>query len=510
MSRAKVLLVAIIGTFMVILDATIVNIALPHIIAVFNDTVDKAQLVVSAYLMATGIGAPLAPFLATRFGMKRVYLLFQAGFLAGSVLCGFAWSTNMLVVFRIIQGFCGGLLSPLTMTFLFVNVPEKERGTAMALFGIPLMLAPAIGPTLGGWLVDNWGWRMVFYVNVPVVTAALFMGLAWISETPTHKMTLDYKGFLLAALGFSAVLWALSYAPTWGWTDSRVMSLMVLGIISLAAWVIMELREKAPLLNLRIFGYGGYSLATGVSFITTIGLFSVIFLLPLFLQNVRGLPAFNTGLLLLPGAIGSMITMPVSGFLYDRVGPRIPVLAGLAITGLASLSLQSVDVTTPDSQLQLILLARGMGMGLAMMPVFTYALASVPQVLTAQASSLTNVSRTIFASLGTAVFASLLDNFQKVNLATLVQTATPDSPVTMQVLSTVQVLAQQAGLTLEAARQAAIALLYQFVTLRASVSAFEEVFVLGAIVAFLGILPALFLPHGSLSKRGGSPRGPMA
>ena len=149
-------------------------------------------------------------------------------------------------------------------------------------------------------------------------------------------------------------------------------------------------------------------------------------------------------------------------------------------------------------------------MGLAMMPVMTYGLASVPPVLTAQASSLLNVTRTVFASLGTAVFASLLDNFQKVNLGTLVQTTTPDSPVTMQVLSSVQVMAQQAGLSLEAARQAAIAMLYQYVTLRASVTAFEEVFVLGAIVVFVGILPALFLPHGSLSKRGSSPPGPTA
>ena len=496
-SQTKVILVAIIGTFMVILDSTIVNIALPHIIAVFNDTVDRAQLVISAYLMATGIGAPLAPFLSARFGMKRVYLLCQAGFLAGSVLCGLAWNTNTLVLFRIIQGLCGGLLSPLTMAFLFMNVPEKNRGSAMALFGIPLMLGPAIGPTLGGWLVDNWGWRMCFYVNVPVVTAALFMGLAWISETSTSKVSLDYKGLLLAALGFSAVLWGFSYAPSWGWTDSRIVAIVALGIISLVAWVMVELREKSPLLDLRIFSYGGYSLATGVSFVTTIGLFSAVFLLPLFLQNLRGLPAFNTGLVLLPGALGAMITMPISGFLYDRVGPRLPALAGLVITGLASLSLQTVDVTTPDSQLQLILLVRSMGMGLVMMPVMTFALASVPPVLTAQASSLSNVTRTVFASLGTAVFVSLLDNFQKVNLAMLVQTVTPDSPGTMRVLSSMQVMAQQAGLSFEAARQAATSMLYQFVTLRASVMAFEKVFLLGAIVAFMGILPSLFLPHGS-------------
>ena len=175
-SESKVLLIAIAGTFMVILDQTIMNTALPHIIAVFNETADRAQLVISAYLMASAITTPAAAFLVERFGIKRVYLFAQAGFLFGSILCGLSWDAGSLISFRVLQGLCGGLLGPLAMTFLFTTVPPEDRGEAMALFGIPMMLAPAIGPTLGGYLVDSWSWRMCFYVNVPVVLMAILHG----------------------------------------------------------------------------------------------------------------------------------------------------------------------------------------------------------------------------------------------------------------------------------------------------------------------------------------------
>jgi len=179
-SESKILAVAIFGTFMEILDQTVMNVALPHIMAVFSATADKAQLIVSAYLMASAFSTPAAAFLSDRFGIKKVYLASQIGFLLGSVLCGLSWDTESLIGFRILQGLSGGLLNPLSMTFIYMNVPPEKRGTAMAMLGIPMMLAPAIGPTLGGYLVTYWDWRLVFYINVPIVLTAITMGLAWI------------------------------------------------------------------------------------------------------------------------------------------------------------------------------------------------------------------------------------------------------------------------------------------------------------------------------------------
>jgi EmrB/QacA subfamily drug resistance transporter len=306
----------------------------------------------------------------------------------------------------------------------------------------------------------------------------------------------DYRGFALAAIGFSSLLYALSYAPTLGWDNVRIVGLLVMGTISLIIWIVMELRSTEPMLDLRIFKSSGFSLATGLNFVTTIGLFSIIFLLPLFLQNVRGLTALETGILMLPAVLGSIVTMPLGGQLYDRIGPKVPVVAGLIIAAGATFWMRIIDVTTPDNLLRLMLFVRSMGIGLAMMPVMTYALASVEQKMTAQASSIMNVSRTVFASLGIAIFATMLSNFQKTNLAIISQTFTPSSPDTMHFVSTVQVILMQAGQTLEMARQTAVYVLYMLANLRASVAAFQAEYFIAAVVISAGVLPAFFLPFG--------------
>jgi EmrB/QacA subfamily drug resistance transporter len=496
----KIVIVTIVGTFMVVLDQTIVNIALPHIMSVFHETADKAQLVISAYLMANAITTPASAYLSMRFGIKRVYLYGQMGFLVGSVLCGLAWDTSSLITFRVIQGLSGGLLSPLAMTLLFTNVPKEQRGMAMAIFGIPIMLGPAIGPTLGGYLVDSLDWRWCFYVNVPIVILAVFIGYSWIKDTMKLPSSFDLKGFILAAVGFSSLLYGLSYAPTWGWNDLRIIALFTVGLVSLIAWWMLELREKNPLLDLRIFKYVGYSLATGINLVTTVGMYSALFLLPIFLQNLRGLSAFDTGLLMVPGALGPMLTMPISGRMYDKIGPRVPVIIGLVITGFTTLWLQGLDVTTSDSAIRLVLFIRGMGLGFSMMPVMTYALSVIPDHLTAQASSLTTVTRTVFAALGTAIFATLLNDFQKKYLGILTQTVTPDSIEALRILSTVQVMAAKAGMTLEAARQLGVYALNQVVYLKSFIMAFNTDYLLSALVIFAGIIPSFFLPHGTMKK----------
>jgi EmrB/QacA subfamily drug resistance transporter len=503
---SKILLVAVLSTFMVILDQTIMNTALPHIIAVFNETADRAQLIVSAYLMATAITTPLAPFLADRYGIKRVFMGSQIGFLAGSVLCGISWDIQSLIFFRVLQGLAGGLLVPLSMSFLFVNMPPENRGTAMGIFGIPMLLAPAIGPTLGGYLVDFWSWRVVYYINVPVVIVAFAMAYTWIQDTAVINTKFDYKGFALASVGFSSILYAFSYAPTWHWDDWRIITLLVVGCTSILAWVIIELTQKNPMLDLRMLAIRDYAFGIGLSFVTTLGLFSLEFLLPLFLQTLRGLSAFQSGLMVLFQALGAMISMPVSGRLYDRIGPRIPAVFGLALMGVTSLWMQVLDVNTPDEMLRIILILRGAGLGMTMMPIMTYALSSVPSSMAAQASSVLTVLRTIVASLGVAVFATLLDGFQKTNLAMMVQTVTPDSPLALRAISQIQAYLMQSGMSADVAYRESIVLLYQSVNLRASVTAFDTDYVIGAIVILVSIIPAFFLPTGRV-KRAGGPSG---
>jgi EmrB/QacA subfamily drug resistance transporter len=498
----KIVIVAIAGTFMMMIDATIVNIALPHILAVFNETLDKMQFVTSAYLMAMAVSAPLATYLMAKLGVKRVYIASLVFFLIGSMLCGLAWNTNSLIICRIIQGFSSGILMPLAMTLIFTNVPAEGRGTAMGIFGIPMVLAPAIGVTLGGYLVEYLDWRWCFYVNVPVVIAAVIISVIWIKDTPKDAtLPLDSSGFILAALGFGSLLYALTYAPSWGWGDMRTLSLLGASLICLISWVVVELKIKIPLLDLRVFKFKGYSLGMFLTFITTLGLFSAMLLLPLFLQNIRGLGAFQAGVLMIPQAAGSMLGSIVGGRLYDRFGPRPPVILGLLIAGYMTWKLSSLEVTTPDNAFMIIIGLRGIGIGLAMMPVMTFALAEVPVELTSAASTINNVLRSIFGGLATAIFASLLTSYEKFNLGVMVQTLTPDSAMTLKVMSTAQVYLQQTGLSLLAARQEATLLLYQMTALRAYVLAFQKVFLIGAVVLFIAIVPALFLYHNGQRKK---------
>jgi EmrB/QacA subfamily drug resistance transporter len=503
-SESKILLVAITGSFMEILDQTVMNVALPHIIAVYNVAIDHAQLIVSTYLMASAISTPTAAFLSQRFGIKRVYMIAQIGFLIGSILCGLSWSADTLIAFRIIQGLSGGLMNPLSMTFIYMSVPPERRGHAMSMLGIPLMLAPAIGPTFGGYLVTYWSWRTVFFINVPIAVIAILLGILWIEDTPTSNPVFDVPGFIFAAAGFSCILYGLTNAPTWHWDDWRIITLLSVGGACLLTWVLIELAEKNPLLDLRMFQHRGYAVGLTLTFTTTIGLYSLVFLLPLFLQTVRGLTAFQGGMMILPQVLGAMITLPIAGRLFDKTGPRIPAVVGLVILCAMSLAMQMLDVTFPDNLLATILFIRGMGMGMAMMPIMTYALSSVPPRLTAQASSMLNVWRMVFASLGIAVFASLLDTFTKTNIENMVQTVTPDSSMALSFLSRVQVVLMQAGMSAQAASQEALTFLYAYVSERANILAFETDYVIGALVVLGGVILALILlPSGRVAKVAG-------
>jgi EmrB/QacA subfamily drug resistance transporter len=428
-------------------------------------------------------------------------MIAQIGFLVGSILCGLSWSADSLIAFRIIQGLSGGLMNPLSMTFIYMTVPPERRGHAMSLLGIPIMLAPAIGPTFGGYLVTYWSWRTVFFINVPIALIAILLGILWLQDTPKSNPIFDYRGFVFAASGFSCILYGLTNAPTWHWDDWRIITLLSVGGVCLLIWVLIELAEKNPLLDLRMFQHRGYAVGLSLTFTTTIGLYSLVFLLPLFLQTVRGLTAFQGGMMILPQVFGAMITLPIAGRLFDRTGPRIPAIIGLSILCAMSLAMQMLDVTFPDNLLLTILFFRGMGMGMAMMPIMTYALSSVPPRLTAQASSMLNVWRMVFASLGIAAFASLLDTFTKTNTENIVQTITPNSIMDLSFLSQVQVLLMHAGMAAQVASQEAISILYAYVSQRANILAFETDYVIGALVVLFGVILALiFLPPGRIVK----------
>ncbi len=504
----QALIVVIVGSFMVMLDTTVVNIALPRIITVFQADVRSSQYVLTGYMLALAIIMPATGYLTDTFGTKRIYLLSMLFFTIGSALCASAWNVPSLVLFRLLQGLGGGMMMPLGMTIIFKVVPPEDRGLVTGVFWMPLLLAPVLGPTAGGYIVEYVDWRVIFTLNIPIGALGLLLGATLLRETETRSdLHPDLKGFILSGVAFGSLLYALSEAPNDGWTAPHILTLLTLGSLGLLAWIWVELTTDQPLVELRIFRITTYSLATLVNFIITAGMFSSMFLLPIFFQNFRGLGAMETGLLMLPQALSSGLVMPISGRLFDRFGPRPLMITGLLLLAYATWKLSFLNLDTSDNEVREILVMRGVAMGLTTMPAMTVAMNSIPPALIARSSSLTNVLRQLFAAFGTAIFATLLQSRQTFHQAMLSQTVTTDRLAVQMTMVGVQRTLLEHGFSAVQAKGMALMALYREVTLSASVTAFQDCFFIAAAICLLALGPAFLLRGTGVVQR---PRGSMS
>src|SRR3954464_6202644 len=363
----QALVVIVLGSFMVVLDTTIVNVALPRIIQVFQTNVNEGQLILTGYMLALAVVMPATGYLSDTFGAKRTYLVTIALFTLGSALCGLAPNIEGLIFFRVIQGLGGGMLMPLGMSILFQVAPPSQRGTMMGIFGLPLLIAPMVGPTLGGYLVEYVDWRPIFTLNVPVGVLAAVAAMFILRETPKREGTrFDWAGFLLSATSFSTAMLAMEQAPRDGWDSPYVMILLLISATTFPCWIVVELSQEQPLLDLTILRHRTYAVAMMVNFVATTAMFSSMFLLPIFLQNVRGLGAMEAGMLLLPQALAAALMMQISGRLLDRFGPKLVVLPGLMLLAFATWRFSGLDLNTSDFSIRVTLFMRGLAMGMVM------------------------------------------------------------------------------------------------------------------------------------------------
>ncbi|MCC7104376.1 MAG: DHA2 family efflux MFS transporter permease subunit [Chloroflexi bacterium] len=506
----QAMIVIVLGSFMVVLDTTIVNIALPRIIQVFQTNVNEGQLVLTGYMLALAVVMPATGFLSDALGAKRTYIVTIALFTIGSALCGLAPNIEGLVLFRILQGLGGGLVQPLGMSILLQAAPPHQRGSIMGIFGLPILVAPVIGPTLGGYLVEYVDWRVIFTLNVPIGIAAVFMAGLLLRETPRRGIgRFDWPGFVLSAIGFSAAMLALEKAPQDGWTAPHIMVLWMITAVAIPAWVVVELSQDQPLLDLGVLRDRTYLVATLVALVATAGMYSSLLLLPLFLQNVRGLGAMESGMLLFPQAVTAGIMMPISGKLLDKLGPKPVVIPGLLLLGYATWLLVSLDPSTPDDSLRVILMLRGAAMGLMMMPVMTVAMDTIPPMMIPRASALSNVLRQLFGAFATGIFASLLLDRTVFHTAVLSQTVTSWNIAAVNVLNAAQGAFMQKGLSEAAAHSLGLQALASQVALKATVQSFDDCFFIGTLVTLAGVVPALWLKRGHHPAAHGAGAGPV-
>ena len=406
----RVLISVIFGIFMVILDTTVVNVAFQTLRRDFGATLNDAQWIISIYVLSLGISTPLSGFLADRFGYKKVYVASLSLFVVGSLLCGLAPSLWLLIVARAIQGLGGGIALPLGTAYLFNAFPPEEQGVALGIFGIALVLAPALGPILGGWLVDLDLWRVIFFINIPIGLLGVFLALRWLQEQKAdQKPPLDILGLITSVVGFGAVLYAASIAADVGWADPRVLLWFAVGSISLVAMVVVELFvAKVPLLDLRLFTKSRFTIATIIGWVSVVALFGAEFLLPVYLQALRGYSALDTGFILLPLAVAAGIFTPLAGRLYDKIGPRPLMVVGFSVLVVNTWQLAQLTATTPVSWILFLLALRGIALGMTVQTTLVAALSVVAPAKLARGSALVNATRQVVQSIGVAILATIL------------------------------------------------------------------------------------------------------
>jgi DHA2 family multidrug resistance protein len=397
-----------------VLDTTVVNVAFPTMRQQFHASLALSQWIVSLYVLSLGIVTPIAGYLSDRFGTKRMYLTGLALFALGSLGSGLSPSLISLLATRALQGVGGGIALPLGTAMLFNVFPAEEQGLALGLYGVALLVAPALGPILGGYLVDRDLWRWIFFINVPVGALGVGLGVFLLREMkPERKPKADPWGLFTSIVGFGSLLYAASIGSDAGWSSRPLQIAGALGIVGLAAFVFVELKvAEDPLLDFDLFRRGVFVNATLVGWVTVMALFGAEFLMPIYLQMVRGRTAFQTGFILLPLAATAGVTTPIAGRLYDRIGPRALVTIGFTVLCVNTWQLSELTGTTSIGWIVFLMAMRGFALGNTVQSTYATALGTVAKERVSRGSSLINSTRFVVQSIAVAIFASIVASAQ--------------------------------------------------------------------------------------------------
>ncbi|MEW5790929.1 MAG: DHA2 family efflux MFS transporter permease subunit [Pseudomonadota bacterium] len=480
------------GTISTVLSTTIVNVAMPDIMGAYGMGQDKVQWLATGFLAATTATMLLNAWLVHSFGQRCTYIGAMSLFLAASVLSGNSPNENLLIFYRVLQGAAAGILQPLAMYTLFRVFPPEERGSAMGIYGIGVVLAPALGPALGGVLVDNFSWHYVFYVAVPTSIAGILLANLFMPgrEGAGPRAALDWPGFLLLSLFLAALLTGLSNGQREGWTSNYVLSLLGLAGTAGTAFIVRELRASQPMVDLRILANGRFAAAASVAFILGVGLFGSTYLVPLFVQTIQHLTPTQSGLLLMPAGLALGVVFPIAGRLSDRLAPHWPIIAGLFCFGLSSYWMGSVDVNTPFWTLAGWILAGRIGLGLIMPSLNAGALRALDPALLGQGSGVINFIRQLGGAFGVNLLSVFLDRRSFFYSDALTATQTAANSATAEFARAVGGLLVQAGTPQDLQLPGALYYLGRTIYLQASTMAFRDSFLLVALVFFAAMLPA--------------------
>src|SRR5919198_6113748 len=484
------------GTFMEVLDTTVVNVSLPHIAGSLSATVDEATWVLTSYLVANAIILPMTGWLSNQFGRKRMLMISVGGFTLSSVLCGMAPNLPALIIFRIIQGATGGGLQPLSQAILLEAFPPEDRGKAMAFWALGIVVAPMLGPVLGGWITDSYSWRWVFYINLPIGVAASAMAKFFIFDPPYIRRVssyVDWWGIGLLAVGVGALQIMLDKGQEEDWFGSDfIRVLAVAAIVGLAAFVVREVFVRHPVVNLSVLKVRTY--ATGVFMMTVLGfvLYGSTVLVPIWLQTLMGYPALEAGWAMLPRGLGSFVFMPLVGILTAKVEPRKLLAAGIIASSTSLFLLASLNLNAGYWDIFVPLFIQGIAMGLLFVPLTTVSFDPIERERTGNATSIFNLMRNIGASFGIASVTTIVARQSQTHFNVLGRHVNIYDLKSQQTFEAIRRAFMARGSDAVSATRPAYAALFGMVQRQASMLSFLDAFwILGAV--FAAMLPLLLL-----------------
>jgi DHA2 family multidrug resistance protein len=487
------------GTFMAVLDATIVNVGLPKIMASFGVGLDKIEWVITAYMLAMAVSLPTSGWLADKFGYKRLYFIGLFLFTLGSFLCGRSSDENMLIVSRVIQGFGAGTIQPLGMAIITREFPPHQRGIALGFWGISAAASVSFGPLIGGFLIDRFSWPLIFDVNVPIGILAMLFTIIIQSEY-VNKMArkFDWVGFISVTIFLPLTLYTLSQGNaatnSAGWNAPFILAYGAIALIALAVFITAELTVKEPLLDLRLLLNHNFGIANIILVIFSLGMFGSTFLLPMYLQNALGYTALQAGAVFLPVGIIQGITAPVSGRISDKINPKLPLFIGVILFAFSFYLNSRLSWLTEHNYIMLVLYLRGLAMGLMFTALTTVSLLEIPREKMAQASAITNSIRQLGGSLGVALLATMLTTRVSFHNQIYGEAIKPTSEVYKQAIGKMKYhLQSQAGSSPANAIKQGQVLLFSNLNKQAYIQGINDDFLLAGIITLIGGIPIFFL-----------------
>ena len=485
-SRGKILAAMLFGMFIAILNQTLLNVALPKINTEFNISASTGQWLMTGFMLVNGILIPISAFLFNKYSYRKLFIVGLALFTIGSLICAISFNFPIMMGGRVLQAIGAGILMPLGSNVIVTIFPPEKRGVAMGTMGIAMILAPAIGPTLSGYIVQNYHWNVMFYGMFFIGLVAIIVGMFWFKlYQRTTNPKADIPGIIYSTIGFGALLYGFSEAGNKGWGSTEIVTMFVIGIIFIVLFVIRELRMKAPMLNLEVLKYPTYTLTTVINMIVMMSLYGGMILLPLYLQDLRGFSALDSGLLMLPGALVMGALGPIAGKLLDTIGIKPLAIFGIGIMTYATWELSKLNLETPYLHIMGIYVLRSFGMAFIMMPIMTAGMNALPARLISHGNAFVNTMRQLAGSIGTAILVTVMTTQQTNHVAAFGDELDKTNPV---IQDHMRELAQQYG-----GESGALKVLLQYVNKLASVEGVNDAFIIATVISAIALILSLFL-----------------